>query len=87
MLPTKRSAIALARGYPANRRLGTPPARITGVNRPIDPLNVVAENQPDWPVNRGARTGVRIMRTSMAAKAASKAAVNFASRSRMRNRK
>ena len=48
MLPTKRSAIALA---------------------------------------RGARTGVLMMRTSMAVKTASKAAVNLASRSRMRNRK
>ena len=48
MLPTKRSAIALA---------------------------------------RGARTGVRMMRTSMAVKTASKAAVNLASRSRIRNRK
>jgi len=47
MLPTKRSAIALA---------------------------------------RGARTGVLMMPTSMAAKTASKAAVNLASRSRIRNR-
>ena len=36
---------------------------------------------------RGARTGVWMMRTSMAVNTASKAAVNFASRSRMRNRK
>ena len=48
MLPTKRSAMALA---------------------------------------RGARTGVLMMRTSMAVKTASNAAVNLASRSRMRNRK
>ena len=48
MLPTKRSAIALA---------------------------------------RGARTGVLMMRTSMAVNTASNAAVNLASRSRMRNRK
>ena len=48
MLPTKRSAIALA---------------------------------------RGARTGVLMMRMSMAVKTASNAAVNLASRSRMRNRK
>ena len=48
MLPTKRSAIALA---------------------------------------RGARTGVLMMLMSMAAKTASNAAVNLASRSRMRNRK
>jgi hypothetical protein len=48
MLPTKRSAIALA---------------------------------------RGARAGVLIMRKSMAVKTASNAAVNLASRSRMRNRK
>src|SRR5829696_3442302 len=47
MLPTKRSAIALA---------------------------------------RGARTGVRMMRTLLAVTTASKAAVNVASRSRMRNR-
>ena len=45
MLPTKRSAIALA---------------------------------------RGARTGVRMMRTSIAVKTAVKAAVNLASRSRMK---
>jgi hypothetical protein len=48
MLPTKRSAIALA---------------------------------------RGACTGVRMMRMSIAVKTASKAAVTLASRSRMRNRK
>ena len=48
MVPTKRSAIALA---------------------------------------RGARTGVLMMRMSMAVKTASKAVVNLASRSRMRNRK
>jgi hypothetical protein len=48
MLPTKRSAIALA---------------------------------------RGARTGVRMMPTSIVVKTASTAAVNLASRSRMRNRK
>jgi hypothetical protein len=48
MLPTKRSAIALA---------------------------------------RGARAGVVMMLISIAVKTASKAAVNFASRSRMRNRK
>ena len=47
MVPTKRSAIALA---------------------------------------RGARTGVLMMRMSIAVKTASKAAVNLASRSRMRNR-
>jgi hypothetical protein len=35
---------------------------------------------------RGARTGVRMMRTSSAAKTASKAAVNLASRSRSRSR-
>ena len=48
MLPTKRSAIALA---------------------------------------RGARTGVLMMRMSVAVNTASNAAVNLASRSRMRNRK
>ena len=35
---------------------------------------------------RGARTGVLMMRISSAVKTASKAAVNLASRSRMRNR-
>jgi hypothetical protein len=36
---------------------------------------------------RGARTGVLMMRMSVAVKTASKAVVNLASRSRMRNRK
>ena len=36
---------------------------------------------------RGARTGVLMMRMSVAVKTASNAAVNLASRSRMRNRK
>jgi hypothetical protein len=55
-----------------------------------DSVEELAADGADEPfgdrVGRGGRTGVRMMRMSVAVKTASNAAVNLASRSRMRNR-